>query len=402
MHMKQLWTIRAKRRCRYLQKQLKYVVNDHILTIGVFLWVVGMYQYAQFVKETAQLSLVGWGVVVVLLTSSLFVGRIAWLTDPADTLFWSVREQEWYSYMIRAVIYSMRVPVVVLATVVTMASPLLIKFAALSVSDVVARGVILIVLKGLDFFIQVYDVTRKSGKVFHSGYRFVLYSSVIGIFLVEKNVSVLVFLNGGIVLIGWLCYKIRIEQKGFNWERMIAYEETRKQQVGQWLSYFTPRANTKKTIVHRRSYLDGMIRIWSKQIGKTPYGYLLLRAMMRTQNHGLLFIACWGVGIGASFSFSSFVGIVFFQLLIMTFMLIYLHSVSRSIRYEAIQLLDEWNGRKRVIQKWTTDILAVTSLLFMLSNGFAQKSSVALLLSVVWLGGYALGIPFIYLKWYKP
>ena len=125
--MKAFYRERQRRHQKQLNKYLKYVFNDHIGLVLIFILGGGMFYYSQFLEQVDATFFVGKIIVALVWLIALSIGSLATLVVAADAQFLLPKEDEMSEYFRAAFFHSLKIPSVIIFAVTLGAMPLLIR-----------------------------------------------------------------------------------------------------------------------------------------------------------------------------------------------------------------------------------------------------------------------------------
>lgn len=296
MNLTELWSSRKKKHQKKMLKYLKYVLNDHLVIVVVFLLGAIGYSYSNALKELSQDFTVGlWGIIL-LLTLSLFLGRISTLMESADIVFLLQKENELETYLRKAKKHSLVLPAFFLGVVSALFMPLLVVIQNDSFSDWILFFLYLIILKIIELDLQ--EITLKT---IEEKERKIKIGIVCFIFLIINSVAV--FYSPWLAIILALAFyyvelsytKWLKEKTIYRWEVIIEKEETRLKRLLQFFNLFTD-IPTLKSSIKRRAYLDGSLK-WIKAKHTNTFLYLFIRAFVRGTEYSGIFVRLTFIGM---------------------------------------------------------------------------------------------------------
>ncbi|WEG73727.1 ABC transporter permease [Vagococcus intermedius] len=264
-----------------LMRYLKYVFNDHIVLVSTFLLGGFGFYYADFVKTLSKGWLPGQLISLLILFSSLFIGKLATLAKEADFLFLLPKEKEMTLYLKQAYRHSLSLPFIAIALITGMLMPLMI---ALNRTDLVSFIIIIASLWGLKashlailLSKHFVDTDKQIKKLFS----FWLITAFITSSLIAFDFPIIALLLATIMTLYFLSQaKKIIASRTIAWEYLIETEQQRLKVIYQFINLFTdvPGITTK---TKRRKWLDPLFTL-IKPVQANTYYYLFLHSFLRS------------------------------------------------------------------------------------------------------------------------
>lgn len=296
MNLTELWNSRKKKHQKKMLKYLKYVLNDHLVIVVVFLLGALGYSYSNALKEISQDFTIGLWTAILCLTISLFLGRLSTLMESADMVFLLQKENELGSYLKKAKKHSLVLPTFFIGAVSALFMPLLVVVQNDSFSDWILFFFYLVILKIVELDLQ--EVTLKTigekKKKAQTGIVFF-------IFLMINSIAIfyspwLAIISAVVLYFIELSYAKWLKEKTiYQWELIIDKEEARMKRLLQFFNLFTDIPALKSSI-KRRAYFDGPLK-WIKIKHANTFFYLFIRAFIRGTEYSGLFIRLTFIGM---------------------------------------------------------------------------------------------------------
>ncbi|MBM6613419.1 ABC transporter permease [Desemzia sp. RIT804] len=272
-----------------MTKYLKYVLNDHFVIVCLFLLGALGYAYSETLKTVSTEFMYGRIIAVLVFSSIIFIGKIATLTQDADTIFLLQKETEMDTYFKKAKQYSLILPLAVIAFISAAMMPLLVATSTFAFTDWVPFFAYLAVLKEMELDAQWMKIKQPIKKE-----RYKLTFLVVFLSVVSSVFALYIHPLAGLVssIVGSTLWYLRIGKSKqvfrYQWEYLIQKETARLKLIYQFINLFTDIPALKGTI-KRRVYFDRVL----KQIPlkhKNTYLYLFSKAIVRgTEYSGLVF-----------------------------------------------------------------------------------------------------------------
>lgn len=288
MNVLDIWTRRLKDHQKMMTKYLKYVLNDHFVIVCLFLLGATGYAYSETLKTVSTEFTYGRIIAVVIFSSSIFIGKLATLTQPADIVFLLQKETEMDSYLKKAKRYSLILPLAVIAFISAAVMPLLVATSSFEFTDWIVFFVYLGLLKEIELDAQWIKIKQPLKKE-----RTVLTLTVLLLVILSSVAALYIHPFAGVAasVLGSILWHLKMKkikkESRYQWEYMVQKENARLKLIYQFINLFTDIPALKGTI-KRRAFLDVVLRqIPLKH--KNTYVYLFSKAIVRgTEYSGLI------------------------------------------------------------------------------------------------------------------
>lgn len=287
--------IRSERSKAFLKKMShysRYVLNDHILVVIVFLIGAFALQYSRWLKADGwQLKLVAF-IAILLLALVSSSGKIKTYLVPADKLFLMADLAGLKRYIVKSSSSSLIGQLILSVVVTIMALPFL-RYEPLGSLAVV---IIVISTTLLTFVNRLFQLSEKGrqyngrlGKI--SGGLFLITFVLLGSGYFSATIAVIaavIWATVSVVMLGRTIRTLKQAKHFIAIENAITIEQDRQQMIYVFLSQFTDVKELGNTSVKRRRYLDSLVEQLSRRM-KSPEGYLWGRIVVRNQHY----LALW-------------------------------------------------------------------------------------------------------------
>lgn len=283
--------IHQKKMYRYL----KYVFNDHISLILLFLMGGFVFYYTEMIKQVDASFSIGKIIVLVIWFASLFIGKLATLVEEADKVFLLPKEQEMADYLKAAQKHSMGIPAALLIVVTGISIPFLMSISNNQLLDGLFYGVMLLVLKWIQLSLKKYEILQKNSHHYNKDSL-----GFYGISLIVLVLSLYTYSWIGTILslIYLLVNQKRLKDQTvgqiLDWDEMIQQEKNRQKKIYQFINLFTDVPEISSS-VKRRKYLDVFLRL-IKLEKKQTYLYLYSRSFLRGSEYSGIYLRLLLVG----------------------------------------------------------------------------------------------------------
>lgn len=377
-----------KNRLQSYQKQmfkyLKYVLNDHIVLVLIFLLGGFGYYYGAFVKTLTPDFWLGKWLVIIISFACLWIGRFATYLKEADRVFLLPKETEMKEqYLKKAYQYTLFFPFVCLLIVQGVFMPMLIATEQATFIDFLLAVACLWLLKASQLVILGLSFLQGIDK--QQTKKLLIWSLFSGIILVINSyISPIVGLGLSGVFY-YICLQDMNKQKQahlLDWDLLILKEQGRLKRIYQLINLFTdvPGISTQ---VRRRKYLDPLLAKLSYQ-QKNTYLYLYMRSFLRGTEYSGLFLRLTLIGsvlIGfiQEWPIQLAVGCLFIYLI--GFQLVPLYNQYDYMlltQLYPISLLQKEKAVKQLILGLLVGVTIVYSIVLLLTNSFKIELGIQL------------------------
>ncbi|MBJ7933495.1 ABC transporter permease EcsB [Bacillus cereus] len=292
MNSTALW----KERFRYFLKEVrtysKYVFNDHLKFIFVFIIGAGAYYYQQWL-QTLTSSFPTALVMAVLIGLVLTAGSIQTLLKEADLVYLLPVEEKLKPYFTKAFLFTFMIQLYIIAIVAAALAPLYFQQMKQTGAAYIWIVLAFVIVKAWNLFVAWEKSFLTDQNIQRADWfiRFIL-NGLFVYFLVERT-SVLVI--GGIVLLMVLYLAIMhqmVKGKPLNWEYLIS-EEGKKMMLLYRIANMFVDVPALKERVSRRKWLDFILSIIGE---KRTYLYLYTRTFLRSGNYFGLYVRLLALG----------------------------------------------------------------------------------------------------------
>lgn len=292
MNSTALW----KERFRYFLKEVrtysKYVFNDHLKFIFVFIIGAGAYYYQQWL-QTLTSSFPTALVMAVLIGFVLTAGSIQTLLKEADLVYLLPVEEKLKPYFTKAFLFTFMIQLYIISIVAAALAPLYFQQMKQTGAGYIWIVLAFVIVKAWNLFVAWEKSFLTDQNIQRADWfiRFIL-NGLFVYFLVERT-SVLVI--GGIVLLMVLYLAIMhqmVKGKPLNWEYLIS-EEGKKMMLLYRIANMFVDVPALKERVSRRKWLDFILSIIGE---KRTYLYLYTRTFLRSGNYFGLYVRLLALG----------------------------------------------------------------------------------------------------------
>ncbi|HHK5566495.1 MULTISPECIES: ABC transporter permease EcsB [Bacillus cereus group] len=292
MNSTALWKERFRHFLKEVRTYSKYVFNDHLKFIFVFIIGAGAYYYQQWL-QTLTPSFPTALVMAVLLGLVLTAGSIQTLLKEADLVYLLPVEEKLKPYFTKAFLFTFMIQLYIIAIVAAALAPLYFQQMKQTGAGYIWIVLAFVIVKAWNLFVAWEKSFLTDQNIQRADWfiRFIL-NGLFVYFLVERT-SVLVI--SGIVLLMVLYLAIMhqmVKGKPLNWEYLIS-EEGKKMMLLYRIANMFVDVPALKERVSRRKWLDFILSIIGE---KRTYLYLYTRTFLRSGNYFGLYVRLLALG----------------------------------------------------------------------------------------------------------
>ncbi|MED3477144.1 ABC transporter permease EcsB [Bacillus thuringiensis] len=292
MNSTALWKERFRHFLKEVRTYSKYVFNDHLKFIFVFIIGAGAYYYQQWL-QTLTSSFPTALVMAVLIGLVLTAGSIQTLLKEADLVYLLPVEEKLKPYFTKAFLFTFMIQLYIIAIVAAALAPLYFQQMKQTGAGYIWIVLAFVIVKAWNLFVAWEKSFLTDQNIQRADWfiRFIL-NGLFVYFLVERT-SVLVI--GGIVLLMVLYLAIMhqmVKGKPLNWEYLIS-EEGKKMMLLYRIANMFVDVPALKERVARRKWLDFILSMIGE---KRTYLYLYTRTFLRSGNYFGLYVRLLALG----------------------------------------------------------------------------------------------------------
>ncbi|PGZ46054.1 ABC transporter permease EcsB [Bacillus cereus] len=292
MNSTALWKERFRHFLKEVRTYSKYVFNDHLKFIFVFIIGAGAYYYQQWL-QTLTPSFPAALVMAVLIGLVLTAGSIQTLLKEADLVYLLPVEEKLKPYFTKAFLFTFMIQLYTIAIVAAALAPLYFQQMKQTGAGYIWIVLAFVIVKAWNLFVAWEKSFLTDQNIQRADWfiRFIL-NGLFVYFLVERT-SVLFI--GGIVLLMVLYLAIMhqmVKGKPLNWEYLIS-EEGKKMMLLYRIANMFVDVPALKERVARRKWLDFILSIIGE---KRIYLYLYTRTFLRSGNYFGLYVRLLALG----------------------------------------------------------------------------------------------------------
>ncbi|ACM11552.1 ABC transporter permease EcsB [Bacillus cereus group sp. TH43LC] len=292
MNSTALW----KERFRYFLQEVrtysKYVFNDHLKFIFVFIIGAGAYYYQQWL-QTLTPSFPTALVMAVLLGLVLTTGSIQTLLKEADLVYLLPVEEKLKPYFTKAFLFTFMIQLYIIAIVAAALAPLYFQQMKQTGAGYIWIVLAFVIVKAWNLFVAWEKSFLTDQNIQRADWfiRFIL-NALFVYFLVERTSVMFI---AGIILLMVLYLAIlhqMVKGKPLNWEYLIS-EEGKKMMLLYRIANMFVDVPALKERVARRKWLDFILSMIGE---KRTYLYLYTRTFLRSGNYFGLYVRLLALG----------------------------------------------------------------------------------------------------------
>ncbi|CAM4123856.1 ABC transporter permease [Bacillus luti] len=292
MNSTALWKERFRHFLKEVRTYSKYVFNDHLKFIFVFIIGAGAYYYQQWL-QTLTPSFPTALVMAVLIGLVLTAGSIQTLLKEADLVYLLPVEEKLKPYFTKAFLFTFMIQLYIIAIVAAALAPLYFQQMKQTGAGYIWLVLAFVIVKAWNLFVAWEKSFLTDQNVQRADWfiRFIL-NGLFVYFLVERTSVMFI---GGIVLL-MVLYLVILHQmvkgKPLNWEYLIS-EEGKKMMLLYRIANMFIDVPALKERVSRRKWLDFILSIIGE---KRTYLYLYTRTFLRSGNYFGLYVRLLALG----------------------------------------------------------------------------------------------------------
>ncbi|TXC89708.1 ABC transporter permease [Metabacillus litoralis] len=291
--IEEIWSTRINHHINETRAYLKYMLNDHLLFVFIFLGAGGALTYSQWL-EVLPPDFPAVLIMTLTFTFILLTSSVRTLLKEADIVFLLPMEHKLDSYFKKAFSYSMISQSFIVIVSMILFAPLYLKATNANGRVLLLSIVLLLVIKFWNLRIswKMGYFTESSSKWNDLIVRFAI--NVLAIFFLLSQQYIFVGIVFFIMFAYDLYFSKIISKKAIKWEQLIQKEDSKKQSFYKIANLFTDVPKLKKQ-AKRRKYLDWFV----KQIAyrqENVYEYLFIRAFLRSGDYLGIFVRLTLIG----------------------------------------------------------------------------------------------------------
>ncbi|MFC0272054.1 ABC transporter permease [Metabacillus herbersteinensis] len=288
-----IWQSRLNHHITELRSYLKYMLNDHLLFVFIFLSAGGALAYQDWLENMPE-NFPAIFIMTAVFTILLLGSSVRTLLKEPDVVFLLPMEKKMSTYFKQAFVYSFFSQMFVIVVMIIVFAPLYFKVSDATGSTLLLCLILLLLIKAWNLTVswRLSFYTDSLVKKTDLAVRFAL--NFIAIFFTLSEA----YLFAGVVfviMVLYLAYFTKaVTGKGVKWEELIDQEARKKQFFYQLANLFTDVPKLKKS-AKRRRYLDWWLR-FGRYGSEHVYSYLFSRAFLRSGDYLGIFVRLTVIG----------------------------------------------------------------------------------------------------------
>jgi ABC-2 type transport system permease protein len=278
----EIWKTRLNHHINETRSYLKYMLNDHLLFVFIFLAAGGALTYSKWL-ETLSPNFPAILIMTITFSFIVLTSNVRTLLIEADMVFLLPMEHKLKNYFQKAFSYSLISQSFVIIVTIILFAPLYFKVAPVNGRVLLVSLILLIIVKYWNLRIswKMGYYTDSSAKWSDILVRFAINACVIFFIFSQQYIFVLILF---LIMAGYDVYFSKLVlPKAIKWDQLIKKEEEKKQSFYKIANLFTDIPKLKKR-AKRRKYLDWVL----KQVTynqENVYEYLYTRALLRSGDY---------------------------------------------------------------------------------------------------------------------
>ncbi|MEM5017895.1 ABC transporter permease [Metabacillus indicus] len=292
-NLDQIWKTRLEAHVKEVQSYTKYMFNDHLIFVLVFLGAGGALSYQEWLKtmpEDFPALLILTVVFALIITAS----SVRTLLKEADLVFLLPLEVKMADYFRKATVYSFFSQLYIFFIAAIVFAPMIFRAENFTGTDYLFMCLLILLAKAwnllMSFRISFY--TEQSAKAADLAVRFALNAAAVYFILSKAYLYAIVVF--AVMAVLYLYFKKATAAKGIKWEALIDRELEKKQSFYRIANLFTDVPKLKKK-AKRRKMLDGLLTL-IKYKQENMYAYLYTRAFLRSGDFLGIFLRLTVIG----------------------------------------------------------------------------------------------------------
>lgn len=280
--IEEIWKTRINHHINETRSYLKYMLNDHLLFVFIFLAAGGALSYQRWL-ETLSPHFPALIIMTITFTLIVISSHVRTLMKEADMMFLLPMEHKLKHYFQKAFSYSFITQSFVIIVAIILFAPLYFKVTQANGRILLISLILLLIVKywNLRMSWKMGFLTDSSAKWSDLVVRFALNLSGIYFIFSQQYLFVIAIF---FIMAGYDAYFFKlVKSKAVKWDQLIKKEEEKKQSFYKLANLFTDVPKLKKR-AKRRKYLDWILKQITYQQGNV-YKYLFSRALLRSGDY---------------------------------------------------------------------------------------------------------------------
>ncbi|MCD7034864.1 ABC transporter permease [Metabacillus sp. GX 13764] len=274
--VEEIWKKRLEEHTKEVQSYLKYMLNDHLLIVVVFMLGGGAVWYSQWLKAIPEGFPAIW-IMAAVFGLAITASSVRTLLKEADIVFLLPLEKKMEAYFKQAFPYSFFSQLYMLILPAVVFAPLYFAVQHAGGLDYLWVFLQLLIIKGFNMQVSWLSSFTESSKGLEAVIRYVL-NALLAYFILSGHWLFALPLYAVLLLLVFY-FNRASKGKGLKWERLISQENAKKQSFYRLANLFTDVPKLKKQ-ARRRKYLDWVLSA-VKYSQAHSYHYMFARAFVR-------------------------------------------------------------------------------------------------------------------------
>lgn len=278
----EIWKVRLHAHIGETRTYLKYMLNDHLLFVVLFLTAVGAVAYQNWLKTMPE-NFPAIIIMTIVFTFLVQSSSVRTLLKEADLVFLLPLEKQMSHYFNKAFLYSLTTQIFPPIILIIVFTPLYRKAEMVTGTTIIVSLLLIMMMKfwNLKMSWTIRFLSDANAKIYDFVVRLALNAVCIYFIFSTEYVFVAII---AVIMVGYYVYFAKVVRyKGVKWESLIKKEEQKKQSFYQLANLFTDVPKLKKS-AKRRKYLDWILR-FVKYSERNTYLYMYIRAFIRSGDY---------------------------------------------------------------------------------------------------------------------
>lgn len=278
-----LWKQRVQQYVADTRKYLKYMLNDHLKIVLIFILGGAAYYYQLWLEQLPP-SFPAAFVMALIMGIVLTTGGIRTFFKQADIVFLLPLEQRLKPYLMKSFFFSFTSQVYVLLITVAALAPLYVKATGQAYGSIVKVFILFLLVKLANTFMFWHMTYFEDFSARGADYavRFALNSAFAYLLFVNAPLSFSLAVAALIASLAYYYYALT-KKKPLKWEHLIELETKRMLFFYRMANLFTDVPNVKEKVV-RRAYMDWLLKR-IRFASSASYQYLYSRTFLRAGDY---------------------------------------------------------------------------------------------------------------------
>ncbi|RSK26328.1 ABC transporter permease [Bacillus sp. HMF5848] len=287
MNIQDIWNKRFQQYLQETSRYLRYIFNQHLMLVLLFLIGGGAYAYQQWLTVVSPTFPANF-IMALIIAAALTPSAVQTFLKEPDIVFLLPAETKLAPYFKKCISVSIISKGYMLVVAIAVLSPLYVRFHSPTKWQVLALLTIIVILKAWNMFMKwkMMYIADSSLDILDIVVRYLVNFAFIYIALQRANplyIAVIIIIAAALMFF----YMKLTNGKTLKWEKLIHLEEKRMLSFYKIANLFTDVPHLKQT-VKRRKWLDPLLKVpFSKE---QSYPYLYWRTFARSGDYFSLYI----------------------------------------------------------------------------------------------------------------